>query len=92
MAETIVIPQGDKNLNDVTKITPDTRVNQKAVIKYPATDLNDGMVKETFTEDGITFTNPHVIESPSGSNDSEDSDSGSNDSEDSDSGSDASGG
>ena len=52
MAQTIVIEQGDKNLNDVTKITPDTRVNQKAVIKYPATDLNDGMAAETFSEEG----------------------------------------
>lgn len=72
MAQTIVIEQGDKDLNNVTKITPDTRVNQKAVIKYPATDLNDGMMKETWTEGEITFTNPHLIgeestESESGS-------------------------
>lgn len=65
MAQTIVIEQGDKNLNDVTKITPDTRVNQKAVIKYPATDLNAGMMKETWTEGEITFTNPHAIETGS---------------------------
>lgn len=62
MAQTIVIEQGDKNLQNVTKITPDTRVNQKAVIKYPATDLNNGMTQETFTEDDVTFTNPHPIE------------------------------
>lgn len=61
MAQTIVIPQGDKNLNDVTKITPDTRVNQKATIKYPATDLNDGMVAESWNEGAVTFTNPHEI-------------------------------
>ena len=62
MAQTIVIEQGDKNLNDVTKITPDTRVNQKAAIKYPATDLNDGIVSESWTEGEVTFTNPHPIE------------------------------
>ena len=61
MAQTIVIEQGDKNLQNVTKITPDTRVNQKAVIKYPATDLNDGMTEETWTEGDVTFTNPHVL-------------------------------
>ena len=66
MAQTIVIEQGDKNLNDVTKITPDTRVNQKATIKYPVTDLNDGMASESWTdEDEVTFTNPHAIESGS---------------------------
>lgn len=65
MAQTIVIEQGDKNLNDVTKITPDTRVNQKAVIKYPATDLNNGMTAESWTEGEVTFTNPHVIETGS---------------------------
>ena len=62
MAQTIVIEQGDKDLNDVTMITPDTRVNQKAVIKYPATDINNGMLKETFAEGEVTFTNPHAIE------------------------------
>lgn len=61
MAQTIIIEQGDKDLNDVTKITPDTRVNQKATIKYPATDLVDGMTSESWTEDEVTFTNPHVI-------------------------------
>ena len=71
MAQTIVIEQGDKNLQDVTKITPDTRVNQKAVIKYPATDLNNGITKETFTEDEVTFTNPHPIESGSDESGSE---------------------
>lgn len=65
MAQTIVIEQGDKNLNDVTKITPDTRVNQKAIIKYPATDLNNGMTAESWSEDEVTFTNPHVIETGS---------------------------
>lgn len=65
MAQTIVIEQGDKNLNDVTKITPDTRVNQKAVIKYPATDLNNGMTAESWVEGEVTFTNPHVIETGS---------------------------
>jgi len=61
MAQTIVIEQGDKNLQDVTKVTPDTRVNQKATIKYPATDLNDGMLKQTWTEDEVTFANPHEL-------------------------------
>ena len=58
MAQTIVIEQGDKNLQDVTRITPDTKVNHKASIKYPATDLNDGFMKETFVEGEVTFTNP----------------------------------
>ena len=61
MAQTIVIEQGDKDLNDVTKITPDTKVNYRADVKYPATDLNNGMVAETWEEDGVTFTNPHAI-------------------------------
>lgn len=61
MAQTIVIEQGDKDLKDVTKITPDTKVNQKAAIKYPVTDLNDGIVEEAFTEGEVTFTNPHPI-------------------------------
>ena len=61
MAQTIVIEQGDKNLQNVTKITPDTRVNQKAVIKYPATDLNNGITEESWTEDEIVFVNPHKI-------------------------------
>ena len=69
MAQTIVIEQGDKNLNDVTKITPDTRVNQKAVIKYPQAvepiKKGDAMVSETFSEDDVTFTNPHPINSGS---------------------------
>lgn len=66
MAQTIVIEQGDKNLNDVTKITPDTRVNQKAVIKYPDTDLNDGMVETSWTEGSAPpFKNPHAINSDS---------------------------
>ena len=69
MAQTIVIPQGDKNLNDVTKITPDTRVNQKANITYPQAvepiKGGDVMVSETFTEDNVTFTNPHEIGSGS---------------------------
>lgn len=64
MAQTIVIEQGDKNLNDVTKITPDTKVNQKAAIKYPVTDLNNGIVEETFTEGEVIFTNPHQIVVP----------------------------
>lgn len=59
MAQTIVIEQGDKNLQNVTKITPDTRVNQKATIKYPVTDLNNGMTEESWTEDEIKFVNPH---------------------------------
>lgn len=63
MAQTIVIPQGDKNLNDVTKITPDTRVNQKANLKYPVTDLNDGVMAESWVEGEATFTNPHEITS-----------------------------
>lgn len=74
MAQTIVIEQGDKDLQDVTKITPDTRVNQKAIIKYPATDLNNGMTAETWTEDETTFTNPHVITSDEGSSDEESGD------------------
>lgn len=61
MAQVIVIEQGDKDLHNVTKVTPDTKVNQKASIKYPATDLNDGMVKTTFVEGDYTFTNPHPI-------------------------------
>jgi hypothetical protein len=72
MAQTIVIEQGDKDLQDVTKITPDTRVNQKAVIKYPATDLNNGMTAETWTEDETTFTNPHAITPAEESGDEED--------------------
>ena len=63
MAQTIVIPQGDKNLNDVTKITPDTRVNHRSDKKYPVTELENGMVKESWTEDDVTFTNPHEINS-----------------------------
>lgn len=67
MAQTIVIKQGDKDLNDVTKITPDTRVNQKANIKYP-TDVFDGskqnsMTAESWTEGDVTFTNPHTLTS-----------------------------
>ena len=67
MAQTIVIPQGDKNLNDVTKITPDTRVNHKSDVKYP-TDVYDGskqnsMVAESWVEGDVTFTNPHEINS-----------------------------
>ena len=64
MAQTIVIEQGDKNLQNVTKITPDTPVNKKATIKYPATDLNNGMISESWTdEDEVTFTNPHEVTS-----------------------------
>ena len=70
MAQTIVIEQGDKNLNNVTKITPDTRVNYKCDKKYPVTDLNDGMMKETFTEGDVTFTNPHEIETSAASTES----------------------
>ena len=64
MAQTIVIPEGDKNLNDVTKITPDTRVNHRSDVKYPATDLNNGMVAESWVEGDVTFTNPHEITNP----------------------------
>ena len=74
MAQTIVIEQGDKFLQDVTKITPDTPVNKQAVIKYPVTDLNNGMTAESWTdEDDVTFTNPHVIETESAASDEEDS-------------------
>lgn len=77
MAQTIIIEQGDKDLQDVTKVTPDTRVNQKATIKYPVTDLNNGMQSESWTdEDEVTFTNPHIIE-----NDSSDTDDSSDTSE-----------
>lgn len=66
MAQTIVIPQGDKNLNDVTKITPDTRVNHKSDVKYPVglepiKGGGDSMVSSSFTEDSVTFTNPHEV-------------------------------
>lgn len=65
MAQTIVIEQGDKDLQNVTKITPDTRVNQKANIQYPtAVEPGPGynaMVEESFTEDEVTFVNPHKI-------------------------------
>lgn len=64
MAQTIVIEQGDKNLNNVTKITPDTRVNQKAAIKYPVTDLNAGVMEESWTEGQTTFVNPHQVVIP----------------------------
>lgn len=67
MAQTIIIPEGDKNLQDVTKITPDTRVNHCSDVKYP-TDVFDGtrvnsMVAESWTEDDVTFTNPHEVTS-----------------------------
>lgn len=75
MAQTIVIEQGDKYLQDVTKITPDTPVNKQAVIKYPVTDLNNGMTAESWTdEDDVTFTNPHVIETESDSSDDSEDD------------------
>lgn len=75
MAQTIVIEQGDKYLQDVTKITPDTPVNKQAVIKYPVTDLNNGMTAESWTdEDDVTFTNPHVIETESDSSDDSEND------------------
>ena len=61
MAQTIVIEQGDKDLHDVTKITPDTKINQKANIKYPATDLNMGMTEQSWEEGDVTFVNPHQI-------------------------------
>jgi hypothetical protein len=70
-----VIEQGDKYLQDVTKITPDTPVNKQAVIKYPVTDLNNGMTAESWTdEDDVTFTNPHVIETESDSSDDSEDD------------------
>lgn len=76
MAQTIIIEQGDKNLQNVTKITPDTRVNQKATIKYPATDLNNGIQSESWTdEDEVTFTNPHAITNPAEAAGSESSES-----------------
>lgn len=69
MAQTIIIEQGDKNLQDVTMVTPDTRVNYRSDKKYPVTDLNNGMVAESWTEGDVTFTNPHEIaaDSESGS-------------------------
>ena len=73
MANTIVIEKGNRQLQNVEQITPDTRVNQQAVIKYPATDLNNGMSAQTWTEDTldgepaddpIEFVNPHEYVDP----------------------------
>lgn len=64
MAQTVIIEQGNRQLQDVTKIKPDTRVNQQAIIKYPATDLNNGMAQESFIEDEVTFTNPDPYVNP----------------------------
>lgn len=71
MANTIVIEQGNRQHHDVETVTPDTRVNQKAVIKYPATDLNNGMSEQSWKEntlDGeeaeVEFVNPHEYVDP----------------------------
>lgn len=79
MAQTIVIEQGDKNLQNVTKITPDTPVNLQSDVKYP-TDVFDGtrqnsMVAKSWTdEDEITFTNPHILETESSDDSGSDDD------------------
>lgn len=65
MAQTVIIEQGNRQLQDVIKIKPDTRVNQKAFIKYPATDLNNGMAEETFMDaDETEFINPDAYVNP----------------------------
>ena len=65
MAQTIVIPEGDKDLKDVTKITPDTKVNLRSNVKYP-TDVYGGpkqnsMISSSWTEDDVVFTNPDIV-------------------------------
>ena len=70
MAQTVIIEQGNRQLQDVTKIKPDTRVNFNAAtdmdeaLKYPTTDLNNGMAQKTFVEDETTFYNPDPYVNP----------------------------
>lgn len=80
MAQTIVIEQGNKDLENVTKTTPDTRVNQQAVVKYPVglepvANAGGSMQGSSWTdEDGVTFTNPHIYGTDPGDDSSEGSD------------------
>ncbi len=73
MAQRIIIEKGNRQLQNVEKITPDTRVNQKANLEYPVFDLNNGVVKETFDEiidkgesgeTTYTFEQPHTYVDP----------------------------
>lgn len=70
MAQTVIIEQGNRQLQDVTKTKPDTRVNQQAAIKYPATDLVFGMAEETFLDaDETEFINPDAYVNPDAESD-----------------------
>ncbi len=72
MAQTIIIPKGNRQLQDVEKVHPDTKVNLNAAkdfekpLKYPFADFrkNEGVTATTFTEDSVDFTNPHEYENP----------------------------
>ena len=79
MANTIVIEKGNRQLQNVEQTTPDTRVNfnaakdMGAALKYPTTDLVNGMSAQTWTEDTldgepaetpIEFVNPHEYVDP----------------------------
>ena len=69
MAHKIKILKGNRQLQDVEKTVPDTRVNLKAILKYPVTDLVGGMIKEKFTEtdeddEDYDFFNPDEYEDP----------------------------
>ena len=79
MANTIVIEKGNRQHQNVEMITPDTRVNFNAAkdvngaVKYPVTDLNNGMSAQSWEEDtldgesadpAIEFVNPHEYVDP----------------------------
>lgn len=66
MANIIVIEQGDRELKDVTKITPSNNINKQIVVKYP-NDIFDGTLissrvsKSWVDEDEVIFTDPDVV-------------------------------
>ncbi len=60
----VKIEQGNRYLEDIVKLKPKTKVNHKAAIKYPVTDLVNGFIKEEVVEEDVTYTNPHPYFNP----------------------------
>ena len=65
MAQIIIIKQGDKDLKDVQKITPDTKIDAYIDIS-DSTDLFDGtpvnsMVLRAWAEDDVIFFSPNIV-------------------------------
>ncbi len=73
MAQKVIIQKGDREGNNIEKITPDVKVNQQSSAKYPNYDTrrlnyNDEVITETLidesgTETSVEIHNPNAANS-----------------------------